>query len=63
VGHPDAGDRPAVIYSLVVSCQRRGINPHDYLRDLLSRLPSMTTADDLRLLMPAYWRSIQTAAS
>jgi hypothetical protein len=26
-------------------------------------LPSMTTADDLRLLMPAYWRSIQTAAS
>jgi hypothetical protein len=24
VGHPDAGDRPAVIYSLVVSCQRAG---------------------------------------
>jgi transposase len=63
VGHPDAGDRPAVIYSLVVSCQRRGINPHDYLRDVLSRLPSMTTADDLRPLMPAYWRPTQTAAS
>jgi hypothetical protein len=42
VGQPDAGDRPAVIYSLVVSCQRRAINLHDYLRDVLSRLPSMT---------------------
>jgi hypothetical protein len=52
-----------VIYSLVVSCQRRGINPHDYLRDVLSRLSSMTTADDLRPLMPAYWRPTQTAAS
>ncbi len=56
VGHPDAGDRPAVIYSLVVSCQRHGHNPHDYLRDVLSRLPAMTTADDLRPLLPAQWK-------
>jgi hypothetical protein len=41
VGHPDAGDRAAVIYSLVVSCQRHGHNPHDYLRDVLTRLPAM----------------------
>ncbi len=34
VGHPDAGDRAAVLYSLVVSCQRHGHNPHDYLRDV-----------------------------
>ncbi|HLP24850.1 MAG TPA: transposase domain-containing protein [Acidobacteriota bacterium] len=46
-----------MIYSLVVSCQRRGHNPHDYLRDVLSRLPSMTTADDLRPLLPANWRA------
>ncbi len=63
VGHPDAGDRPAVIYSLVVSCQRRGIHPHDYLRDALSRLPSMTTADDLRPFLPAYWQPPPPAAS
>lgn len=56
VGHPDAGDRAAVIYSLVVSCQRHGHNPHDYLRDVLARLPAMTTADDLRPLLPSQWR-------
>jgi hypothetical protein len=52
-----------VIYSLVLFCQRRGINPHDYLRDVLSRLPSMTAADDLRPLMPAHWQPLQTATS
>ena len=56
VGHPDAGDRAAVIYSLVVSCQRHGHNPHDYLRDVLARLPAMTTADDLRPLLPSQWQ-------
>ena len=63
VGHPDAGDRPAVIYSLVVSCQRHGLNPHDYLRDVLSRLPAMTTADDLRPLLPAHWKPRTIAGS
>ncbi|MBI3886174.1 MAG: IS66 family transposase [Opitutae bacterium] len=56
VGHPAAGGRAAVIYSLVVSCQRHGHNPHDYLRDVLLRLPAMTTADDLRPLLPAAWK-------
>jgi transposase len=63
VGHPDAGDRAAVIYSLVVSCQRHGHNPHDYLRDVLSRLPAMTTADDLRPLLPAHWKPRPPPAS
>ncbi len=56
IGHPDAGDRAAVIYSLVVSCQRHGHDPHDYLRDVLVRLPALTTADDLRPLLPAHWK-------
>jgi transposase len=56
VGHPEAGDRAAVIYSLVVSCKRYGHNPHDYLRDVLGRLPAMTTADDLRPLLPSQWK-------
>ena len=34
MGHPDAGDRVAVSYSLTASCQRYGHNPHEYLRDL-----------------------------
>ena len=56
IGHPDAGQRSAVIYSIVVSCQRRGIEPLDYLRDVLSRLPTMTTRDNLDALTPARWK-------
>jgi transposase len=63
VGHPDAGDRAAVIYSLVISCQRHGHNPHTYLRDVLTRLPAMTTADDLRPLLPSQWKPRTTTAS
>lgn len=56
IGHPDAGMRTAILYSLIVSCQRHGINPHDYLRDLLTRLPRMTTSDDLDALLPCNWK-------
>ena len=63
VGHPDAGDRAAVIYSLTTSCQRYGHNPHDYLRDVLARLPAMTTADDRRPLLPASWKPRTPPAS
>jgi transposase len=56
IGHPDAGQRSAIIYSIVVSCQRRKIDPLAYLRDVLTRLPSMTTRDDLDPLTPAYWK-------
>ena len=56
IGHPDAGQRSAIIYSIVVSCQRRQIDPLHYLRDVLTRLPQMTTHDDLDALTPARWR-------
>ena len=36
----------------------------DYLgRDVLSRLPAMTTADDLRPLLPAQWKPRTALAS
>ncbi|MFA6290077.1 MAG: IS66 family transposase [Opitutaceae bacterium] len=56
IGHPDAGQRSAILYSLVVSCQRHGKDPLGYLRDVLSRLPSMTNQDDLAPLTPARWQ-------
>jgi transposase len=57
IGHPDAGQRSAIIYSIVVSCQRHGKDPLAYLRDVLTRLPAMTNRDDLSALTPARWRS------
>jgi len=58
IGHPDAGDRSAIIYSLVVSCRRHGIDPLAYLRDVLTRLPAMTNRDDLRALTPSRWQPL-----
>ena len=56
IGHPGAGQRSAIIYSLVVSCQRHGKDPLAYLRDVLRRLPSMSNHDDLTPLTPAAWQ-------
>jgi len=56
IGHPGAGQRSAIIYSLVVSCQRHGKDPLAYLRDVLRRLPAMTNRDDLTPLTPAAWQ-------
>lgn len=56
IGHPDAGQRSAIIYSIVVSCQRHGKDPHAYLRDVLTRLPTMTNRDNLDALLPVNWQ-------
>lgn len=40
IGHPGAGDRAAILYSLMASCRLHGLNPFEYLRDLLTRLPN-----------------------
>jgi hypothetical protein len=40
IGHPDAGERSAVIYTLLGSCRRQGVNPFDYLKDLFTQLPT-----------------------
>lgn len=55
IGHPDAGWRSAVIYTIIQSCRRWGINPYEYLTDILRRLPSMT-AKEAQLLTPSRWK-------
>ncbi len=42
IGEAGAGQRGAILYTLIESCRRRGIDPYGYLRDILTRLPSMT---------------------
>jgi len=56
IGHPDAGQRTAIIYSIIVSCERHGIDPDAYIRDVLTKLPKMTTKDDLLPLLPSRWQ-------
>lgn len=61
IGHPDAGWRSAVIYTVIQSCRRRGINPQDYLTDVLSRLPAMKS-HEVKDLLPSRWKSPTGAA-
>jgi transposase len=56
IGHPDAGWRSAVIYSIIVSCRRRRINPQDYLTDVLRRLPGQKI-NHIEELLPGNWES------
>jgi hypothetical protein len=44
-GHPDAGWRSAVLYTVIVSCRRRQIDPWICLRDLMRRLPPAKNHD------------------
>jgi hypothetical protein len=55
IGHPDAGWRSAVIYSIIASCRRRGINPQDYLTDVLRRLPGQKI-NRIDELLPGNWK-------
>jgi transposase len=55
IGHPDAGWRSAVIYSILVSLRRRGINPLEYLVDVFARLPRAKITD-IPDLLPANWK-------
>jgi transposase len=56
VGHPDAGWRTAVIYSILQSCRRHGIEPHQYLTDILAQLPNLKITE-IRTLTPSAWKS------
>jgi hypothetical protein len=54
IGHPEAGERSAVIYTLLGSCRRQVINPLDYLKDLFTRLPAAKITE-IRQFTPAAW--------
>jgi transposase len=53
-GHPEAGERSAVIYTLLGSCRRHGVNPFDYLKDLFTRLPGAKITE-IQQFLPATW--------
>ncbi len=58
IGHPDAGWRSAVIYTIIQSCRRRGINPQEYLTDVLGRLPAMKN-HEVKDVLPSRWKPDQ----
>src|SRR5208282_2155991 len=54
-GSEEAGQRSAVIYTLVANCRLHGVEPYTYLKDVLERLPR-TTNHDVGQLTPLHWQ-------
>ncbi|GAA5484314.1 IS66 family transposase ISVsp3 [Haloferula sargassicola] len=60
IGHPEAGRRSAILYTLLISARNHGIDPQAYLKDVIERLPSMRPAD-LDALLPSAWAAAHRA--
>lgn len=60
VGDADAGERGAILYTVIESCRRRGLDPYAYLRDVLTRLPNMTNRQ-IPEVAPQAWAKARRA--
>jgi len=58
VGEADAGERGAIVYTLIESCRRRGQDPYTYLREVLTRLPHMTN-HQIPEVTPKAWSKLR----
>lgn len=54
IGHCDAGQVSAILYTIVENCRRLKLNPETYLRDVLARLPHATN-HTVQALTPKAW--------
>lgn len=54
-GSEEAGQRSAVMYTLIENCRMHGVEPYTYLKDLLERLPR-TTNQQVAQLTPLKWK-------
>lgn len=61
IGGADTGERSAIIFSIIESCRRRGIDPHAYLTDVLERIPDAKN-HDIKDLTPEAWAKAQTTS-
>lgn len=53
-GSPDGGEAGAILFSLVQNCRGLGINPREYLEDIMRRLMGHTS-QKLYELLPGEW--------
>jgi transposase len=57
-----AGQRAAAVMSLIQSARMNGHDPHEYLRDVLTRLPTQKNSQ-IDELLPHLWQPRPAAAA
>lgn len=60
-GSEEAGTRNAVIFTLVENCRMHGLDPYEYLKDVLERLPH-TTNQQVSQLTPLNWKNARATS-
>jgi transposase len=60
VGHEDAGQNLAVLYSLMATCEEHGVDPHAYLADVLLRI-DVHPNRLIDQLLPDRWATLPSA--
>lgn len=61
-GSEEAGQRSAVMYTLIENCRLHGVEPYAYLKDVLTRLPH-TTNQQVAQLTPLQWKRARQSAA
>lgn len=61
-GSDAGGERAAIAYTILGCCRIVGVNPADYLREVLPRLTGRVRLMDLPDLLPGPWKARRSAA-
>ena len=61
VGHPNAGERAAILYSVLISCKRLDVDPQAYLHDVLRKDTATLSEKELANLTPKGWKKAKQA--
>lgn len=62
IGHPKAGRTSAIIYTIIENCRLEGIDPREYLEDVLPRIASHPPGKIAELL-PRQWKQARERAA
>ena len=62
IGEAEAGQRSAILFTIIEACRSRGIDPQTYLREVLTRLPTLTNRQIKDVTPEAWAKALQPIA-
>jgi hypothetical protein len=62
-GSDTGGERAAIAYTILGCCRLAGVNPVEYLTDVLPRLARGLRLRDVPAMLPAAWKAARQAAA